>query len=49
VIAGVLLVALASFAAAFAWIFRRIVVLFAALEAVERADDNAPPLAGRRS
>jgi hypothetical protein len=26
----------------FGWIFRRIIVLFAALEAVERIEDNAP-------
>ena len=32
-------------AGAFAWVFRRIVVLFAALDASERIEDNAPPRA----
>ena len=30
----------------FVWMFRRLVTLFAALEAVERIDENAPRRAG---
>jgi hypothetical protein len=31
-----------AFTAMCAWVFRRLVVLFAALEAVERIEENAP-------
>jgi hypothetical protein len=36
-----------GFATTFAWVFRRLVVLFAALEAVERIEENAPARATR--